>query len=258
MKKNSPSARPRRGRSTPAAHPAKSYAPSRPDLAIAPHDAALLDAFREMMGAAEAHAGERVVRSARWQDALIERTIPHGASVLDLGCGEGELLERLIRMRRVRGQGIELDAESVMACVRRGVPVFQSDLDEGLKGFPSGGFDFVVLEETAQALHRPLCVLEEMLRVGRKSIVSFPNFAYWRVRISLMLEGRMPVTDRLPYGWFDTPNIHLFTLQDFLDWVQRERIRVDAAHVYIDGRIRPMSEGDNLLAEEAMLILSRS
>jgi methionine biosynthesis protein MetW len=193
----------------------------------------------------------------RWQDRIIEREIPRGASVLDLGCGNGELLHTLCRLRGVRGQGLELDAAAVMECVERGVPVLQADLDEGLKGFSDNDFDYVVLEETLQTLHRPLRVLREMLRVGRHGIVSFPNFACWQVRWGLALEGRMPVTGRLPYRWHDTPNIHLFTLQDFLDWTKDEGVRVVKAFAFAEGRARPLRPGDNLVAEEALFFVAR-
>jgi len=193
----------------------------------------------------------------RWQDRLIVRKIRPGASVLDLGCGAGDLLAELMCRRRVRAQGIELDPEEVVRCVERGVPVLQGDLDHGLQGFPDRSFDYVVLEETLQTLHRPLTVLSEMLRVGREGIVSFPNFAWWKVRLSLMIEGRMPETERLPYRWYDTPNIHLFTLRDFLDWAERERVRILGGYAYESGRVRPLREDDNLDAEEALLFLRR-
>lgn len=195
---------------------------------------------------------------ARWQDPIIVQKIPRGASVLDLGCGAGELLATLVERRGVRAQGIELDAHEVMRCSERGVPVFQCDLDQGLAGFADEAFDYVVLEETLQTLHKPLTVLREMLRVGRQGIVSFPNFAWWRVRLSLMLEGRMPETERLPYRWYDTPNIHLFTLRDFLEWAKREGVEILSGYAYSNGTVRPMAQDDNLEAEEAMLFLRRS
>lgn len=194
----------------------------------------------------------------RWQDALIEEEIPRGASVLDLGCGGGELLARLIKDKGVRGQGIEIDADAVVRCVALDVPVLQADLDEGLPDFPAGSFDYVVLEETLQTLRRPIRVLEDMLRVGRYGIVSFPNFAYWRVRLSLALEGRMPITENLPYQWYDTPNIHLFSLQDFLDWAAKAGVRVVRGHALVENRIRPLAADDNLKAAEALLVITRS
>lgn len=192
----------------------------------------------------------------RWQDEIIAREIPEGASVLDLGCGSGQLLERLIRTRRAQGQGIELDAEQVLACVGRGVPVFQADLDEGLSGFPDGRFDVVVLEETLQTLHKPHAVLSEMLRVGRQCIVSFPNFGHWRVRMLLSLQGRMPVTGRLPHRWYDTPNIHFCTLDDLLDWAAASGVRVVQGFCMEDGVVRPLKPGDNLHAEEVLLFMA--
>ncbi len=194
---------------------------------------------------------------ARWQDAWIEREIPAGAKVLDLGCGGGELLSRLMREKKVRGQGVEIDPAAVMRCVALDVPVLQSDLDDGLQGFADGRFDFVILEETVQTLRHPLRVLNEMLRVGRHGIVSFPNFGYWRVRLALALEGRMPVTERLPYRWHDTPNIHLFTLRDLLDWADEAGVRIVRGYSLVEGEVRPLSAEDNLRAEEALLVLAR-
>jgi len=189
---------------------------------------------------------------------LIVRAIPRGASVLDLGCGSGELLATLMKRRAVRAQGIELDAHEVMRCIERGVPVFQCDVDQGLAGFADHAFDYVVLEETLQTLRRPMVVLREMLRVGRQSIVSFPNFAWWRVRLSLMMEGRMPETERLPYRWYETPNIHLFTLRDFLEWAEGEGVKILKGYACVNGTVRPLREEDNLEAEEALLFLRRA
>jgi methionine biosynthesis protein MetW len=193
----------------------------------------------------------------RWQDAIIEREIPLGASVLDLGCGGGELLFRLMDIKGVRGQGVELDARAVVSCVARGVPVFHSNLDDGLRGFSAGNFDYVILEETLQTLHRPLAVLTEMLRVGRHGIVSFPNFAYWRVRLDLAMRGRMPVTECLPDPWYETPNIHLFTLQDFLEWTRREGVRIVHGYALAEGQVRDLAEDDNLYAEEVLLFTEK-
>ncbi len=192
---------------------------------------------------------------ARWDHEVIERIIPSGCRVLDLGCGNGELLDRLIRVRHVRGQGVELDPERVSQCVARGVPVFQIDLDEGLTGFPDDFFDYVILEETLQTVHQPVKVLGEMLRVGKRGIVSFPNFGYWQVRLELGLGGRMPVLDSLPYPWYDTPNIHLCSLVDFVGWAREARVEVIEGHVLSEGQVRPLREGDNLFAEEALLVV---
>ena len=194
----------------------------------------------------------------RWQDEWIEREIEPGTAVLDLGCGEGDLLHRLMRDKGIRGQGVEIDLNAVVRCVARGVPVLQADLDVGLREFPERSFDYVVLEETVQTLHQPLAVLRDMLRVGRRGIVSFPNFGHWRVRLALALDGRMPVTPTLPYHWYDTPNIHLFTLQDFLDWTAAAGARIVRGYALADGIVRPLGPEDNLEAEEVLLILAGS
>ena len=115
----------------------------------------------------------------------------------------------------------------------------------------------MVLEETLQTLRRPVELLQEMLRVGKRGIVSFPNFGFWKVRLDLLLRGQMPVTERLPYRWYDTPNIHLLCLQDFLDWVHQHQVKVAEAHVFAEGKVRPMQEGDNLYAEQCLLVVER-
>lgn len=193
----------------------------------------------------------------RWQDGLIEELIPAGSSVLDLGCGEGQLLARLIHDKRVRGQGIELDPEAVFRCVERQVPVLQSDLDGGLKGFPDNSFDYVILEETLQTLHRPTDVLAEVLRVGRTGIISFPNFGYWQVRLSLLLDGRMPVTSTLSHQWYNTPNIHLLSLNDFVDWAQEHQVGVVQGYALVEGQVRPLEPQDSLYAEEVLLVIEK-
>jgi len=191
----------------------------------------------------------------RWDHEIIERIITPGSHVLDLGCGSGELLERLVRSRSVRGQGIEIDPEKVYECVGRGVSVFQSDLDEGLPGLPDNSFDFVILEETLQTVHQPVKVLAEMLRIGRRGVVSFPNFAHWHIRLELGLGGKMPVNGSLPFPWYDTPNIHLCSLEDFMIWAGRAGVKIIEGHVLAEGQVRPLREDDNLFAEEALLVV---
>jgi len=193
----------------------------------------------------------------RWQDEIITQEIQPGARVLDLGCGDGQLLERLQRERQVRGQGVEIDADAVLAATLRGVPVFQADLGEGLSRFPDGSFDVVVLEETLQTLAKPRLMLGEMLRVGRRGIVSFPNFAHWRVVVNLVAHGRMPVTERLPYPWYDSDNIHPFTLQDLLDWVEASGVRIVSGHSFSEGSVRILRPEDNLHAEEVLVVVER-
>ncbi len=194
----------------------------------------------------------------RWQDKVIEQEIPVGSSVLDLGCGKGELLARLMDMKQVYGQGIELDPKAVLECVGSGVPVFQSDIADGLSGFADNSFDYVVLEETLQTLKEPVRVLRDMLRVGRSAIVSFPNFGFWQVRLDLAIRGRMPQTGWLPYQWHDTPNIHCLSIQDFLTWAREESVTIVEGFVLNDGMTRKMQITDNLYAEEALVIIQKA
>ena len=203
--------------------------------------------------------GPKPLAAGRWQDRVILEEVPRGASVLDLGCGEGELLSQLIRRLAVRGQGVELDPLAVLKTIDRGVPVLNVDLDQGLVDFADLSFDYVILESTLQTLRNPLAVLREMLRVGRRGIVAFPNFGHWRVRFDLAVRGRMPVTPGLPYGWHDTPNIHLFTLADFLDYCQADGVTVKRSFGLVEGRLKsPLSPTDNLAVEEALIFLERA
>jgi methionine biosynthesis protein MetW len=145
---------------------------------------------------------------------LIASWIPQRARVLDLGCGDGSLLRHLMDTRGAAGYGVEIDPAHVLESVGNGVSVIQMDLESGLSAFDTDAFDFVILSQTLQAMRRSDLILAEMLRVGREGIVTFPNFGYWRHRLSI-LRGRMPVSKSLPYQWYDTPNIHLCTVKDF-------------------------------------------
>jgi methionine biosynthesis protein MetW len=151
---------------------------------------------------------------ARADFDLIAGWVRPGERVLDLGCGDGALLQRLIEERGARGYGIELEDAGVLAAVRRGINVIQSDLEQGLAGFGDRSFDHVVLSRTLQTVRHTENILREMLRVGREAVVSFPNFAYWKNRMAVM-DGRMPVSEDLPYEWFNTPNLRFFTIPDF-------------------------------------------
>jgi len=155
--------------------------------------------------------------AARPDFAAIAAWIAQGASVLDLGCGDGSLLRYLKDTRKVRGYGVEISDANIVACIRNGVNVIQGDLESGLSGFESNAFDFVLLSQTLQATRHTEPLVREMLRVGREGIVSFPNFGYWKNRMNV-LRGNMPVSEELPYQWYDTPNVHLCTLHDFEDF----------------------------------------
>ena len=146
---------------------------------------------------------------------LIAAMVPEGARVLDLGWGDGALLAWLAAHRGVRGYGIEIDEGQITRCIARGVSVLERDIDEGLSDFPTDGFDVVVMAETLQAVRKPGTVLEHMLRIAPRSIVTFPNFGHWRCRLELASAGRMPIARHLPHAWHDTPNIHLCTFADF-------------------------------------------
>lgn len=152
--------------------------------------------------------------TARSDFAAIARLINPGARVLDLGCGDGTLLKYLIETRGARGYGVEIDDDNIVACEKNGVNVIQMDLEAGLSIFESNSFDSVILSQTLQAMHNTEAIVKEMLRVGRQGIVTFPNFGYWKHRWQL-LQGHMPVSTELPFEWYNTPNIHLCTLDDF-------------------------------------------
>ena len=171
--------------------------------------------------------------AARPDFAAIAAWIPEGASVLDLGCGDGSLLRYLKEARNIRGYGVEISDEGIEACIRNGVNVIQSDLETGLSGFENGSFDYVILSQTLQATRHTAPLMQEMLRVGREGIVSFPNFGFWKNRLNV-LRGRMPVSDDLPYQWYDTPNVHLCTLHDFESFCSKYRMQILSRRVMTD------------------------
>src|SRR5712692_3985962 len=145
---------------------------------------------------------------------LVADMVERGSRVLDVGCGEGDLLQ-LLESRGIDGRGIELSREGVNRCVAKGLAVVQGDADTDLVNYPDDAFDYVILSQTLQATRQPRAVLEHMLRIGRNAIVSFPNFGHWRIRLQVLFGGHMPLTDNLPYAWYESPNIHFCTIKDF-------------------------------------------
>jgi len=168
--------------------------------------------------------------------AAIAGWVAPGSRVLDLGCGDGTLLQYLRRKRNASGYGVEIDDESVLACVKNGVNVIQTDLERGLSDFEDGAFDYVILSLTLQAVRHSERVIGEMLRVGREGIVTFPNFGYWKNRLQV-LGGHMPVSENLPYQWFETPNIHLCTITDFEEFCASHGVRILERIVIRNGSI---------------------
>ena len=193
---------------------------------------------------------------------LVAEMIEPGARVLDIGCGDGELLAYLAQHKRVDGRGMELSQSGVNAGVRHGLSVIQGDADHDLHDYPSDAFDYAVLSQTLQATHQPRQVLEHLVRIARHAIVSFPNFAHWRIRLSLLTRGRMPVTPVLAQPWYDTPNIHLCTILDFVTLCEELGITIERS-VTLDRagqpyRLNPRGTLANLLAEQALFLLRRT
>ncbi len=164
-------------------------------------------------------------------DMIVDLVNPH-ARVLDLGCGDGELLSRLSKAKAVTGYGVERDHNRIEACLARGVNVIEHDINDGLARFSTDSFDMVIMNETLQAISEPQILVCEMLRVGQECIVTFPNFANWQCRKQLFFNGRMPVADHLPHQWYDTPNIHLCTIDDFDNMCATKRVRVISRYVF--------------------------
>ena len=191
---------------------------------------------------------------ARPDFQVIASWVQPGERVLDLGCGDGALLRLLIETRGALGYGIEIDDANVLAAVKNGMNVIQSDLDAGLSGFEDASFDHVVLSQTLQAMRHTEAIVFEMLRVGREAVVSFPNFGYWKHRMDI-LQGHMPVSERLPYQWYDTPNIHLCTIADFDDFCARRNIVVKERRVFDEGRL--ITEEHNFLGSLAVYRITR-
>jgi methionine biosynthesis protein MetW len=198
---------------------------------------------------------------ARVDLLFVAEMVARGARVLDVGCGDGELLRILAESRGVDGRGIELSREGVNDSVAKGLAVVQGDADTDLVNYPDDAFDYVILSQTLQATRRPRQVLEHMLRIGSRAVVSFPNFGHWNIRFQLMFRGRMPTTDNLPYSWYDTPNIHFCTIKDFRDLCLAVGARMERA-VALNAWGKPLRLNApwwfwNLFGEQAVFLLSR-
>jgi methionine biosynthesis protein MetW len=187
--------------------------------------------------------------------AIISELVEPDSRVLDLGCGEGELLEWLAQNKGVEARGIELDGRRVQRAIARGVTVYQGDIDEGLSGYPDESFDYVILSQTLQESRRPLQVLKEMLRVGRHAIVAFPNFGHWSVRLSMLAGGRAPRTRCFPHQWYESPNIHFLTIRDF-DILAREQGWTVERKIFLSGH-QVGTFLANLMAEVAVYLVRR-
>jgi len=198
---------------------------------------------------------------ARVDFDLIASFVAAGARVLDIGCGDGALLELLTKTRKIDGRGLELSQQGVDQCLARGLTVIQGDAESDLVYYPDAAFDYVILSQTLQATRNPKELLQAMMRIGRRVIVSFPNFGYWRVRSCLFFRGRMPVTRELPYSWYDTPNIHFCTVADFLHMIEETGMQVEQA-VALNRAGKPISfflpkRAWNLFGQQAVFLLQR-
>ena len=190
---------------------------------------------------------------------LITSLVDKETRVLDIGCGNGELLESLKRKRKVIGQGLELKQERVNQCVAKGLSAIQGDADKDLGLYPNQSFDCVILSQTIQATGQPKLILGELIRIGKKAIVSIPNFGYWKIRLSLAINGKMPITEKLSHNWHDTPNIHLCTILDFINLCKELNIKIEKTIILSSKKTKSYNgtpnKLSNLISEEAIFLI---
>ncbi len=187
---------------------------------------------------------------------IIANNVAQGARILDVGCGTGDLMAALRDTKAVDARGMELDAPSVTEAVARGLSVIQGNADTDLADYPDASFDYAILSQTLQTTVRPDLVLDQLLRVGRQAFVSFPNFAQWRIRLSLMFGGQMPITKQLPARWYDTPNIHHVTIDDFRSFLTERGVKIEGQW-FLSGDKLTTNAGANLFADHGVFLLSR-
>lgn len=191
---------------------------------------------------------------------IISDIIEPDSKVLDLGCGSGALLKRLKEKKNVSGRGVEIDQNNVIKCIEKGLSVFQGNIDEGLAEYSDKSYDYVVLNQTLQSTSKPDYVIQEMLRVGKNAVISFPNFAYWRVRFYLFFNGKMPKSNILPFEWYNTPNIHLLTMADFYDFCKVRDIKISKKVFMTRATVKKSLFNilfSNFFAEEVIFVVSK-
>lgn len=191
--------------------------------------------------------------------SIITNMIESNLSVLDLGCGDGTLL-KMLKNKGINARGIDINQDNIVKCLEKGLSVIQGDIDEGLQEYPDKSYDYVVLNQTLQSTEKPDFVIKEMLRVGDKVVVSFPNFGYWKVRFYLMFKGKMPKSRILPFQWYDTPNIHLLTIDDFYDFAKSQGFKIEQKICMTKAKVRKsilQKLFDNLFTEEVIFVISK-